>query len=152
MPDAGSPTEKMPEDVPLGVAERDEELVSGLPGARDRALGRARDVPVAEVRAPVELPLVDHVRAAAQELRVHDRVEPFAGVRRAEQRLDGLLVAVDAADDVVVPLGAIEVDDDRVQAERGADSRGDLVEQAVGLVAHPDEADDVDEALDPGHG
>ena len=88
MPDAGSPTEKIPRMCPSEWRNGTKSSSSGLPGARDRALGRARDVPVAEVRAPVELPLVDHVGAAAQELRVHDRVEPFAWICRAEQRLD----------------------------------------------------------------
>ena len=110
--------------LPVGVAERDEQLVLRLPRVRDRAGRAGRHVAVAEVRLPVERALLDHVGAAAVVLGREDRVEPRAGVRRAEQRRAGLLVAVDARDDEVVPLGPVHVDHDRAEAERPPDGDG----------------------------
>ena len=101
--------------------ERDEDLVLGPP--RVGGLGRRRclgDDPLARLLLPVDLAVVDEVRAAVAEALGEHRLPVLPRVRRAEQLAAQRLVAVDGADDEVVPRLAVEVDDDGVEAERPA--------------------------------
>jgi len=76
------------------------------------------DDPLARLLLPVDLAVVDEVRAALAEALGEHRLPVLPGVRGAEQRGAQRLVAVDGADDEVVPRLAVQVDDDGVEAER----------------------------------
>ena len=132
--------------------ERHEDLVLRPPrvGGVDRL--DVGDDPLAGLLVPVDLAVVDEVRPAVAEALGEHRLPVLPRVRGAEQRGAQRLVAVDGADDEVVPRLAIEVDDDGVEAERLRDRGGDRLERARQLVGALDRARGVELRVQSGEG
>ena len=98
---------------------------------------------------PVELAGRDEVRAALQEPRVEQRLPLGRRLNLAEQRGPRVVAPVDGRDDEVVPLAAVEVDDDSSEGERVGDRARDRPEELRQLLAGAHEARHFEQPAEP---
>ncbi len=134
------------DQVSVGVAQRHEERVLGMPapGLGDGLAGG--HVRPGRVGLPVDLAVRDQVRAVVQEPVLQERLPDRPLARVAHQPFTGLRAAVHGRDDEVVPRRAVQVHDDGGVAERARDRPGDGREQVVELVLAADETSDLEES------
>src|SRR5919204_119383 len=119
----------------------------GLGVGADLTLGH---VPSADVVSPVELTVLDEEGSAAEEAIVEQMRPAVPAVRAPEQRFTNLLVSVDGRDAEIVPLAAIEVEDDGAEAENLGHRPGDEREDRGQIALSADELGDPDEGPDAG--
>ena len=119
----GEPTLRMPSMVPSAWWNGTKISSSARHASGASIVSMSATIALAGLLLPVELAVVDEVRAAVAEALGEHRLPVLPRVRGAEQRGAQRLVAVDGADDEVVPRLAIEVDDDGLEAERLARPR-----------------------------
>ena len=136
----------------VGVAQRHHQHVLGVPHRRVVDLRDIRDVGVRGHRRPVERAVADHVGAALLEALVEDRVPDVPAADVADQRLQSGLAAVDRLDPEVVPLRAVQVDDDDAVAQRVGGRPGDRREQRVDLGAAAHQPGDLEQAAEAAGG
>src|SRR5581483_4517872 len=127
------------------VPERDEERVLRVPRVVAGAGIDARDV-AGVVLAPVELAGGQHVGAATTEAVVEQSIPFLDALRLAEELAAGGVAAVDGRDREVVPGGPVEVDDDRLVAERLGDRARDRSQELEQVSAGPNPRGDLEEA------
>src|SRR3954452_7019343 len=140
---------KDPQQLIAWSVERHEDFVIRVPRLRmvvDLADG---DVALAGVVFPVELAVLDEERAVAEEAVVEELRPAFPAVGAAKQRALNFLVAVDGRDQEVVPLTAIEVEDDSAEAEHFRNRPRDQREDGREIALRPHELGDSDERADP---
>ena len=137
-----------PEQLVAGPVERDENLVIGVPGLRVVTHDALGDVAVADVVLPVELAVLDEEGAASEEAIVEQLRPLVPAVGAAEERALNLLVAVDGGDAEVVPLTAVEVEDDGLEAEHVCDRACDQREDGRQIAFGPYELGDSDQGAD----
>ena len=128
------------------VAQGDEERVLGVPRLRVVDGLELRDVARRLVLGPVELVPGQEEAAVALEGRVQQRRPLLQRPARAQQRVTGVVGAVDGRDQEVVEGGPVERDDDGAEPHRVRDRRGHRREQAVEVVALAHEATGLQEA------
>ena len=132
MPDSGSSTEMIPSRSPVGVHQRHEQCVVGVPGVgvvADLDVGRERERRRRSSRTRPRAP--GRRRRGGTARRAATPSSPTR--RRAEQLLAGRSSPWTAVDHEVVPGRPEEVDHDRAVAERLGDRVGDRVEDDVEL-------------------
>src|SRR5207244_3768491 len=107
-----------------------------------------RDVPLADVLAPVERPVRNQVGPAAAVL-IRQQLLPAAPlVGAAEQRVTRLRAAVYVRDAEIVELRAVEVEDDGLELERLGDCLHDRRERALEVPLAADHARHLEQRLD----
>ena len=135
-----------PEQLAVGVGQRDEQRILGVPVAPGRRRpGRSGHVG-GVLEGPVHRPGGDEVRA--RDLVLGDQERPPVGPRRrrAHERLVGVVLLPERDDDLeVVPLRPAQVDDDGPEAGRAQQAGGDRREHGLEVAARPQGAADVQE-------
>jgi hypothetical protein len=136
------------EQPALGMCQRDEQAVVGIPRVRRVAHGSRRREARQLDALPVDLGVVHEIGAAVQEALLEQRRPVVPRARRPEQRALRLGVPVHGGDLEVVPRGAVEVDHDRLPAEARRDRRGDRVEQLLELALAANEVRELEQGPD----
>src|SRR5262249_53613806 len=131
----------------VGILERHEQLVLGMPRIRFVRWLDLRYVARADVLGPVERAVRYQVRAATLEF-LGQQVPPRAPlVRAAEQRVARVLAAINVRDAEVVELRPVEVEHDRLELERLGDRLHDRRERALQLPLAADGARHLEQRL-----
>ena len=139
------------EDLPVESLERHEQLVRRMPTFRPVDDGRAgRNEPCARMLRPVECVARDEVRALAPKPRMEERFPGVDVVHRTKERLTDRIASVHDRDVEVVPLRAVDVQDDRFETERLRDSPRDRAEDRADLGTAADRACDVEQGAQGG--
>jgi len=140
---------KDPQQVPVVSGQRHEQRILGVPGVgiiADRDVRGDRQ----HVVLPVVLPSGYEVDAAALEPVIQQRRPRVPAAAGAEQLLDRLLVVVAHRGHLeVIPGRPVEVDHDRLVAERVGDGAGDRVQHLGQRLVIAHHAGNVQEAAQP---
>jgi hypothetical protein len=137
-----------PEQLLAGSIKWHEDFVIRVPCLRVVADFADWDVAVADVVLPVELAVLDEERAVPEEAVVQQLRPTLPAVGAAEQRALHFFVAVNGRDAEVVPLTAVEVEDDGAEAEHFGNRPSDQGEHGREVALRAHELGDADERAD----
>src|SRR5438876_2068975 len=136
------------EQLLAGSIQRYEDFVIRVPRLRVVADLADGDVALAGVVLPVELAVLDEERAVAEEAVVEQLRPALPAVGAAEQGALHFLVAVNGRDAEVVPLTAVEIENDGAEADDFRDRPRDQREDGRKVALRTHELGDADERSD----